>query len=108
MTVKLSATVAVVLGSLGVLASGLRVAGAAEEELAASFVGTHFAGPCDAQNNRLWLDNKHTYKTVIATLRWRAAGGKVLTEQFFPGPSSSLEIGCAAEAEVIEAKYAEF
>ena len=108
MILKFSATVAIALGSFAVLASGLKVADAAEDPPAASFVATRFAGPCDDKNSRLWLDNKHTFKTVVATLRWRAAGGKVLTEQFFPGPNSSREIGCAAEAEIIEAKYAEF
>lgn len=109
MTLKISTIVAAIsLGSFVVLASEFNVAFAAEEAAAASFVATRFAGACDDKNSRLWLDNKHTYKTVVATLRWRAAGGKVLTEQFFPGPNTSREIGCAAEAEIIEAKYAEF
>lgn len=81
---------------------------AADEPAASSFVATRFEGACDDKNNRLWLDNKHTFKTIVATLKWRAAGGKILTEQFFPAPNSSREIGCAAEAEIVEAKYAEF
>jgi hypothetical protein len=88
------------IGSVGVHA--------ADEAPAASFVATRFAGPCDDKNNRLWLDNKHSFKTIVITLRWRAAGGKNLTDQFYPGPNSSREIGCAAEAEVLEAKFADF
>jgi hypothetical protein len=45
---------------------------------------------------------------VATTVRWRAAGGKDLTDQFFPGPNSVREIGCAAEAEIVEAKFADF
>lgn len=81
---------------------------AAEEESAGSFVSLKLEGACDAQNNRLWLTNEHTFKTVATRVRWRAAGGKDLTEQFYPGPNSVREIGCAAEAEILEAKFAEF
>lgn len=75
---------------------------------AATFVSLKLEGACDAQNNRLWLTNTHTFKTVSTTVRWRAAGGKDLTDQFFPGPNSVREIGCAAEAEIVEAKFADF
>ena len=85
--------------------TGLR---AADEAPAASFVSLKLEGACDAQNNRLWLTNTHTFKTVATTVRWRAAGGKDLTDQFFPGPNSVREIGCAAEAEIVEAKFADF
>jgi hypothetical protein len=81
---------------------------AADEAPASSFVSTRFSDPCDDKNNRLWLDNKHTFKTIVVTLRWHAAGGKILSDQFFPGPNTSREIGCAAEAEIVEAKFAEF
>ena len=80
----------------------------AAEESAASFVSLKLEGACDSQNNRLWLTNTHTFKTVATTVRWRAAGGKDLTDQFFPGPNSVREIGCAAEAEIVEAKFADF
>jgi len=86
-------------------ASGIR---AADEAAAATFVSLKLEGACDAQNNRLWLTNTHTFKTVATTVRWRAAGGKDLTDQFFPGPNSVREIGCAAEAEIVEAKFADF
>ena len=80
----------------------------AADEAAATFVSLKLEGACDAQNNRLWLTNTHTFKTVATTVRWRAAGGKDLTDQFFPGPNSVREIGCAAEAEIVEAKFADF
>jgi hypothetical protein len=84
--------------------TGIRAA----DEPAATFVSLKLEGACDAQNNRLWLTNTHTFKTVATTVRWRAAGGKDLTDQFFPGPNSVREIGCAAEAEIVEAKFADF
>jgi hypothetical protein len=80
----------------------------APEAPASSFATLKFEGACDAENNRLWLANAHTFKTVVVKVRWRAAGGKDLIEEFFPGPNSVREIGCAAEAEVLEANFADF
>ena len=98
------AAIFAVLATVGV--TGLL---AAEDEAAAgTFVNLKLEGACDGQNNRLWLTNTHTFKTVAATVRWRAAGGKDLTDLFYPGPNSVREIGCAAEAEIVEAKFAEF
>ena len=88
--------------------AGTLVGHAAEDAPPSSFVSLKLEGACDAQNNRLWLTNSHTFKTVATTVRWRAAGGKDLTDQFYPGPSSVREIGCAAEAEIVEAKFADF
>jgi hypothetical protein len=84
------------------------VVNAAGEAPAISFVTLKLEGACDAQNTRLWLVNSHTFKTVAATVRWRAAGGKDLKDQFFPGPNTVREIGCAAEGEILEAKFADF
>ncbi|HEX2495061.1 MAG TPA: hypothetical protein VHK24_14915 [Steroidobacter sp.] len=96
--------VAILLAAAG--GSGLQ---AAEEEAEpGTYVSLKLEGACDEKNNRLWLVNRHTFKTVATTVRWRAAGGKDLTDQFYPGPNSGREIGCAAEAEIIEAKFAEF
>ncbi|HKE92957.1 MAG TPA: hypothetical protein VKB34_01510 [Povalibacter sp.] len=81
---------------------------AADEPAAASFVTLKFQGACDAQNNRLWLTSTHTFKTIAVTVRWRAAGGKDLMEQFFTAPSSTREIGCAAEAEITSVAFADF
>lgn len=100
--------IALALCTLATLVTGAVGVHAADEPPAGSFIATRFAGTCDDKNNRLWLDNKHTFKTIVVTLRWRAAGGKNLTDQFYPGPNSSREIGCAAEAEVLEAKFADF
>lgn len=80
----------------------------ADEDPPASFVSLKLEGNCDAQNSRLWLTNTHTFKTVATTVRWRAAGGKDLVEQFFPAPNTIREIGCAAEAEIIDAAFAAF
>ena len=81
---------------------------AAEDAPASSFVTLKLEGACDEQNTRLWLVNSHTFKTIATTVRWRAAGGKDLSEQFFPPPNSIREIGCASEAEILDAKYADF
>jgi hypothetical protein len=96
---------AFILLGLAATSTGLE---AADDAPAATFVSLKLEGSCDAQNNRLWLTNTHTFKTVTTTVRWRAAGGKDLTDQFFPGPNSVREIGCAAEAEIVEAKFADF
>ncbi|MBL8268102.1 hypothetical protein [Steroidobacter sp.] len=95
--------------ALGVMATVATIAVQAAEEAAAStYVTLKLEGACDAQNTRLWLVNSHTFKTIATTVRWKAAGGKDLREQFFPGPNSVREIGCAAEAEILEAKFADF
>lgn len=95
--------------ALGVVATAGTIAvQAAEDAPASGFVSLKLEGSCDAQNTRLWLVNSHTFKTIATTVRWRAAGGKDLSEQFFPGPNSVREIGCAAEAEIVDAKFADF
>jgi hypothetical protein len=81
---------------------------AAEEAAASTYVTLKLEGACDAQNTRLWLINSHSFKTIATTVRWRAAGGKDLSEQFFPGPNSVREIGCAAEGEILDAAFADF
>jgi hypothetical protein len=106
-TVSRSVRIAVVL-VLGVVTTGPAATRAAEEPQPATYVALKFEGTCDENNNRLWLTNTHTFKTVSTKVRWRAAGGKNLTEEFFPGPNSIREIGCAAEAEILEAKFADF
>ena len=81
---------------------------AAEEAAASTFVALKLEGAYDEKNTRLWLINSHTFKTIATTVRWRAAGGKDLTDEFFPGPNSVRELGCAAEAEILAAKFADF
>lgn len=102
---KIAAIVA--FGAMATVAATIAVE-AAEEAPASSFVTLKLEGACDAQNTRLWLVNSHTFKTIATTVRWRAAGGKDLSDQFFPGPNSVREIGCAAEGEIVDAKFANF
>jgi hypothetical protein len=100
-------TACVVFAALLVGGAGRPLA-AEEEETAPAFVSLSFEGACDERNNRLWLHNTHTYKTIAIRVRWRAAGGKDLNEEFYPAPGSSREIGCAAEAEILSAEFAAF
>ena len=95
------------LGVLAIVAATM-VVEAAEDAPARSFVTLKLEGVCDEQNTRLWLVNAHTFKTIATTVRWRAAGGKDLREQFFPGPNSVREIGCASEGEILDAQFADF
>jgi hypothetical protein len=76
------------------------------EDDAVKSVELRLEGACDANNSRLWLLNNHTTKVVIATLRWSLANSKrVASDQFQVAPSSRLEIGCAAKADVVSAVY---
>lgn len=94
-------------GAMATIATTM-VVQAAEDAPASSFVTLKLEGACDAKNTRLWLINSHTFKTIATTVRWRAAGGKDLSEEFYPGPDSVREIGCAAEADILDAKFADF
>jgi len=97
-----------VLASAGSAALYAAEEPAAEEPAASTFVSLKLDGACDDVNNRLWLTNSHTYKTIVTKVRWRAAGGKDLSEDFYPGPNTVREIGCAAEGEILEAQFAAF
>jgi hypothetical protein len=99
--------VAAVVGALSILCAGPASIEAAEES-PASYVSLKFEGECDAKNRKLWLSNTHSFKTIATTLRWRADGGKDRTEQLYPAPNTVREIGCAADAEILEAKFADF
>jgi hypothetical protein len=100
------AAVSILLVGLSIgLSAGLH---AAEEAAPSTYVTLKFEGACDDRNNRLWLTNSHSYKTVVTRVRWRAAGGKDLNEEFYPSPNSTREIGCAAEAEILDAQFAAF
>jgi hypothetical protein len=108
MTLGRSLTIASAATALALLVAGSTDIRAQDEPAPASFVSLKFEGACDPKNNRLWLTNSHTFKTVAATVRWRAAGGKDLVDKFFTTPNSVREIGCAADAEIVEAKFADF
>jgi hypothetical protein len=65
-------------------------------------------GECDKANSRLWVINSHESRTIIATLRWNLAGAKrIVTDQFQVLPSARLEIGCAAQADIVVARFAD-
>jgi hypothetical protein len=65
-------------------------------------------GECDKANSRLWVINNHQTRTIIATLRWNLAGAKrIVTDQFQVVPSARLEIGCAAQADIVVARFAD-
>lgn len=81
---------------------------AAEDPAPATFITLKLEGECDSSNKHLWLSNDHTFKTIAVRVQWHAAGGKDLSEEFFQGPKTSREIGCAADAVIIEAKFSEF
>lgn len=102
------ATQIAVMGTASVMALMGLIGQPAVAEEASTYVALKLEGDCDAQNKRLWLANAHTFRTVMVTVRWRAAGGKDLTEQFYPGPNSIREIGCAAEAEILSSAFADF
>jgi hypothetical protein len=65
-------------------------------------------GECDKANSRLWVINNHASRTIIATLRWNLAGAKrIVTDQFQVLPAARLEIGCAAQADIVVARFAD-
>ncbi len=101
------------LTAISIALVGFGIAGssalyAAEEAAPSTFVSLKFEGACDSKNNRLFLANTHTYKPIVTRVRWRAAGGKDLNEEFYPAPNTNREIGCAAEAEILSAEFAAF
>jgi len=96
------------LASVALAAVSSTVAHAAEDPAPATFITLKLEGECDSSNKHLWLANDHTFKTIAVRVQWHAAGGKDLSEEFFQGPKTSREIGCAADAVIIEAKFSEF
>jgi hypothetical protein len=72
------------------------------------YVELKFESSCDEINRRLILGNRHPFRTATITVRWRAEGGKDLTDQFFRSPDSESEIGCAVTAAILEAAFVDF
>jgi hypothetical protein len=65
-------------------------------------------GACDPKNSRLFVESKHATRTIIATLRWNLSGSKrVATDQFQVAPNARVEIGCAAQADIVSAIFAQ-
>ena len=78
------------------------------EEEAAKNLTLILEGACDPKNSRLYVESKHATRTIIATLRWNLSGSKrIATDQFQVGPNSRVEIGCAAQADIVSAAYAQ-
>jgi hypothetical protein len=93
-----SATLAAVWVSLATIAH-------AEDDSNKS-VELRLEGECDANNSRLWLLNNHASKSIVATLRWSLKNSKrVVNDQFQVAPGARLEIGCAANADIVAAVY---
>jgi hypothetical protein len=106
--VVMSRRLAIALALVGSGMAGSMALHAAEEAAPSTFVSLRFEGACDDKNNKLFLVNKHTFKTIVTRVRWNAAGGKDLSEEFYPAPNSSKELGCAADAEILAAEFAAF
>lgn len=106
--VVMNKKLAIALAAVGFGMAGSMALQAAEEAAPSTFVSLRFEGACDDKNNKLFLVNKHTFKTIVTRVRWNAAGGKDLSEEFYPPPNSSKEIGCAADAEILAAEFAAF
>ena len=84
---------------------GAPVLRAAEEEAAKS-LALILEGACDPKNSKLYVESKHATKTIIATLRWNLSGSKrVASDVFQIGPGARVEIGCAAQADVVTAQF---
>jgi hypothetical protein len=65
--------------------------------------------PCDAQNGRLYVENAHSFRTAIVTVRWQAGGGKALEQQFILEPGVITEVGCAlSDATIVKAELTSF
>jgi hypothetical protein len=63
-------------------------------------------GACDAKNSRLFVESKHATRTIVATLRWNLAGSKrIASDQFQIAPGARVEIGCAAQADIVSAQF---
>lgn len=104
----MSRLVSISAAMIGLGLIGSTLLHAAEEAAPSTFVSLRFEGACDAKNNKLFLVNTHTFKTIVTRVRWNAAGGKDLSEEFYPAPNSSKELGCAADAEILAAEFAAF
>ena len=78
------------------------------DDEAAKSLALLLEGSCDAKNSRLFVESKHPTKTIIATLRWNLAGSKrVASDQFQVAPGARVEVGCAAQADIVSATFAQ-
>jgi len=96
-------TIAVSIAA-GVLLSSPIVSAADEDPVKS--VELKLEGACDTNNKRLWLHNNHPTRAIMATLRWNLFGSKrIITDQFRVVAAGRLEIGCAAQADVVVAAF---
>jgi hypothetical protein len=76
-------------------------------EEAATFAELQLIGNCDPKNQRLWLFNRHESKALIITVRWNLAGSKrIITDKIQIPAASPRELGCAAQADIIQVEFA--
>src|SRR5262245_387800 len=76
------------------------------DEDAAKSLTLILEGACDPKNSRLFVESKHASRTIVATLRWNLAGSKrIASDQFQIGPNARVEIGCAAQADIVSAQF---
>jgi hypothetical protein len=78
----------------------------AAEEDPAKNLALILDGACDPKNSKLFVESKHPTKTIVATLRWSLSGSKrVASDVFQIAPGTRVEIGCAAQADIVSAQY---
>lgn len=68
----------------------------------------YWGDACDPVNRRLYVENTHTYLGLSITVKLHVHAGKDFTETVYRAPGQSLELACAATAEILEAKYTEY
>ena len=77
------------------------------EEDAGKSVELRLEGACDPKNSKLYIVNNHASRSVIVTVRWNLSGSKrIITEQFQLAPVAKLQVGCAAQADIVVAAFA--
>jgi hypothetical protein len=74
-----------------------------------SIVSLSYAESCDdRQNRRIKIANNHLYRTARVTVKWRAAGGKELQEEFLVPPGDTKQVGCGVEGSIVNVILADF
>lgn len=91
-------------------ACGTQAAGdaAGSTQTATQYVEMTFERACDDNNKLMVLENRHDFKTIAVTIRWRAWKGETLTQDVFAMPKTATEIGCALEGEILRAAFTDF
>ena len=96
----------------GVVAAGLSLVSiqpmhvAHADEDPVTFLNLEYQGDCDKENRHLWIENSHSTKSILATIRWHLAKStRVVSDQFQIGPAQRLEIGCAAQSDIASAQF---